>query len=396
MTRGLEVSAANLVALLLVAIAAGCGTSLSTSLENRECSSDRRCLPGWVCSEDFICVRAGLATSPQLDSDDAGLPRIVSGAAQCEAGTACSGACVDLTVDVNNCGACGHACLSDAGGQAGCNAGTCELTCSPGYSRCADACYRLDDDPRHCGGCALSCPTNAEGGAYSCRDMQCQLDCNTGLLSCGGTCVQAQTDPLNCGACGAACQPGDVCAAGACVKTCPVGTAECGASCADLTIDPTNCGSCGNRCPAPPNAMGTCRDSQCGADCNAGLTRCGDVCLDAQTDISNCGSCGNVCPAGASRSHPVCAMGACTNACDSGYVACDSECISPAIQQMLSPNLPCANLARAQDLVMCQGSGVNSTYCSGACVDVRTDKQNCGRCGSICAGTCYLGNCLRS
>ena len=60
--------------------------------------------------------------------------------------------------DINNCGACGHAC-NVAGGET-CVAGSC--TCASGAD-CNGVCTPTTDDPNNCGGCGITCgmPTSA-------------------------------------------------------------------------------------------------------------------------------------------------------------------------------------------------------------------------------------------
>jgi hypothetical protein len=137
-------------------------------------------------------------------------------------------ACVDLQTSPENCGACSAGCTGQVTLQENaCTAGTCEATgaCLPGSEPCDGICVpngtvtcgaqcgvdtTLDND--NCGGCGNACLP----GTF-CANSQCVDLCPVTYTACGGTCVQAQIDPANCGGCGQACDPGDVCAAGSCV-----------------------------------------------------------------------------------------------------------------------------------------------------------------------------------
>jgi hypothetical protein len=86
------------------------------------------------------------------------------------AGPACEAAKADCDHDgtcetklgtLDNCGACGDVCGGE-NGVASCNAGHCEIVCSPGFADCngdpTDGCeVQLSADPEHCGMCETSC-----------------------------------------------------------------------------------------------------------------------------------------------------------------------------------------------------------------------------------------------
>ena len=160
----------------------------------------------------------------------------------------------------------------------------------------------------------------------------------------------------------------------------------------DGSVDDRDCDACDNAC-------GFCED--CGDEDCAPPTCCADpetgdgVCTDTDTDPDNCGQCGRLCLAS-------------TNPCIS--VECiDGQCVDVAADD----GDPCR--AQGQDGVCCAaGSTVTcviggvccssaqcdegDTCCSGQCVDLDTDPDNCGGCGPefVCneGEVCEQGQCV--
>lgn len=109
--------------------------------------------------------------------------------------------------------------------------------------------------------------------------------------------------------------------------------------------------------------------------CKGGLTKCGTRCVNASTDQRHCGGCDIAC-----EDHEQCTGG---NCCDQ-RLACGAKC--------------CELLQRCVDDV-CRDPSVNcappTQHCDGFCVNLNTDRNNCGSCGRQCAShlVCVNGTC---
>ena len=158
-----------------------------------------------------------------------------------------------------------------------CESGACSCKTMCGGATCVD----LSTDLDHCGACATPCPTGATCLAGACA-------CPSGQTACNGACVNEQKDPANCGGCSTACPAAQTCQNGTCA--CPtVGESLCGSACVDELTDNTHCGGCGTTCPA----YETCQSGVCA--CPNGGSACNGTCVNEQTDDGNCGGCGVVC-----------------------------------------------------------------------------------------------------
>jgi hypothetical protein len=68
-----------------------------------------------------------------------------------------AGACVAVSEDENNCGACGNVC---SGASAACLAGQCSCS-NPGFAYCTGAgCMDVSSDTNNCGACGNVCDPN--------------------------------------------------------------------------------------------------------------------------------------------------------------------------------------------------------------------------------------------
>jgi hypothetical protein len=134
--------------------------------------------------------------------------------------------------------------------------------------------------------------------------------------------------------------------------------------------------------------------------CIDGLAFCSGYCRDLRTDTANCGICGSSCPAGQG-----CVGGTCkhTDTCTG------ESCLAPTAvltgkaslgsttlpgTSTTAPGVPLTTAA-VTTAITCPAS---RTLCSGKCVDLLTDNNNCGSCGYTCptgtrcegSGTCSV------
>jgi len=187
--------------------------------------------------------------------------------AECEAGRAdCNGnasdGCeVDVTTDPKHCGACTTAC----GASQVCGPNGCASTCPGSLVACSGGCVDLTSNADNCGTCGNKCSAPANGVA-SCAAKTCGFTCDNGYHACGSQCVA--DGPTSCGPsctnCPAPANAAGTCTAGACGFTCMGGYQPCASGTQCCPIQPPDAGSDAGSCDATTScaanvAMGTVR-----------------------------------------------------------------------------------------------------------------------------------------
>jgi hypothetical protein len=153
---------------------------------------------------------------------------------------------------------------------------------------------------------------------------------------------------------------------------CSEGMTLCNGACVNIRTDQDNCGGCGFSVPfgescingqfssslIRSNTTTTATTAGIQISCPSGQTSCSGTCRNLLTDAAHCGSCGTTCPSGQN--------------CQAG------RCVPPGTAApVVSTTVP-ATLV--MDL-MCSG---RETACGNSCVNLFTDKKNCGVCGRTC------------
>jgi hypothetical protein len=201
-----------------------------------------------------------------------GLEFVDGGPPMCDAGTACSGGCVDLTSDSKNCGTCGNVCPSHF-----CAGSRCVS--------CADLVRNGDETDVDCGGstcsaCAdgKSCVRGSDCQSGVCPNGHCAVPTcsdrvkngNEEGVDCGGSC------PLACG--GASCTSGGSCQSTVC-RNGQCLSAE-GARCTDAVECKTlrcvmgTCAQCPTTCMVPAGAPCTGDDNCANGTCDPTVGLC--------------------------------------------------------------------------------------------------------------------------
>jgi hypothetical protein len=105
-----------------------------------------------------------------------------------------------------------------------------------GLDNCGGACVDISVDPANCGACGWVCEaslTCSGGMCWAPSPSTDQLCAAQGLTNCGGVCANLSADPYNCGTCGRGCAAGDACADGVCLAPAPSSDQVCAAPGAD-------------------------------------------------------------------------------------------------------------------------------------------------------------------
>jgi hypothetical protein len=309
---------------------------------------------------------------------------------------------------------------TDAGDDGGCSAGLTE---------CSGICVDLDSDHENCGGCGNACDP-----AEVCFEGGCSLECPSGLENCSGGCVDLDEDVSNCGACGRECEGGEhadpVCVSGVCEAAChagwcdPDGDGDCDTACSSDTevcngadddgdglvdedfdcirgeVENDDCEACGTRSrtcsssctwgswsacvdtgcmPGTTQNCGTCGYQTCNESCEWGS--CGNVGLEMWQRCNDCGV--QYCNGSGT------AWGACTgpfDACPSGETCNTSgECVAPCTADFgaCSSDSECCSGTCCRCAIFgcsdCNPSGHYDEFC---------DDDGSMTCHTICINVC--------
>ena len=137
-----------------------------------------------------------------------------------------------------------------------------------GLDNCGGACVDISADPANCGACGWDCEasqTCSGGMCWAPSPSSDQLCAAQGLTNCGGVCANLSADPYNCGTCGRGCGAGDACANGACLAPAPSSDQVCAAQ------GLTNCGGvCTSTLTTPPIAAPAATPVHSGATARIG------------------------------------------------------------------------------------------------------------------------------
>ena len=147
---------------------------------------------------------------------------------------------------------------------------------------------------------------------------------------------------------------------------------------------------------------------ECSAICTGGLLDCNGECVDTSSDMQNCGSCGNTCSY--AHAQATCSEGICSMvSCDTDWGDCNTD-PSDGCETPLDTNDHCGSCdTSCTSPEFCfEGSCTDQcpdglTNCGGSCIDISSDVQNCGGCGTSCSyahaqaacsqGSCALASC---
>ena len=309
----------------------------------------------------------GTANPPAYDTVQAQAtqtPATGTAGGSCRQGlTSCAGNCVDITVDIGNCGGCGVVCPTNA------RCGDSQCYCKDGYDwSAADSACVKNTAPA-----AEATGSQNEAGGWTCPTDMTACEDNPGERP---NCYTL-TEDNHCGSCDNACPIDQACMNGQCVP-----------SQTDVNAPTTTICNSDSDCKVTSeqklllqqeHEKMICVQGNCVPACISGYSNCdGDLQNGCEayllTDTSNCGACGTTCTGGKS-----CINGGCV--CPTGQFVYKGVCvirtyIDPSIrnEMCISPLSPC----------------------NGDCVNLQTSAINCGTCGTTCPinGWCSSGECV--
>ena len=228
--------------------------------------------------------------------------------------------------------------------------------------------------------------------------------CSAGMTLCSGTCVNLQTDSGNCGACSFSVPYGE---------TCRDGQFSSSSGGGNSGLSPASAGT------TPAGSTITSATTVAyQLSCPSGRISCNGTCRNLLNEAENCGSCGNICPSGQDCQNARCLLPVSSApvvntsapititpelSCAHGEIICGSSCVN-----IFSDKENCGVCGRAcknQEICVnaqcdpaCTKSG--TSLCDDSCVDLDTDMNNCGTCGTACktlpnsmGSECMQGKC---
>jgi hypothetical protein len=222
--------------------------------------------------------------------------------------------------------------------------GVCR-TCPPGTVCSLDS----DNELRW-----IAPPTTGPTGCWNTNDLTDQDDtCVPNGSGAPVNSVNPQFDGNSvCGFGGSECT---VCSLGTIFAGCCTATGACNAGTTGIS-----CGSGGRLCEAC-TAGNNCINQTCETTAPCGPATCGQGCCNAAGACLN-GTSNNACGEG----------GVACTACGAGQICQNHECVAEP------PDCP-----------------TGQTLCSGVCVNLQSDPNNCGACGTVCARGCQNGTCKK-
>ena len=242
-----------------------------------------------------------------------------------------------------------------------------------------------------CGVCAGKTPV-CDTKTRTCVACLVDADCGTGARCINNACLPACSAQKPCGDAGLCNLDAGVCGSGCTSDTqckdakapfCDKTTGRCVACnpTSDRCPDGTYCAVQGGNASCVPGCKA---DAECAA-MDPSSKCCGHKCIDASADTSNCGACGNACAQGSS-----CCSGTClnTSADVTNCGSCGNVC-----------NLPNATPGCSNGSCVIQSCNSNRGDCDGnpltGCeTNLKSDTDNCGRCGKSCLIACVSGSCF--
>ena len=374
--------------------------------ENAQCQlgkSDVACgVAGQQCSPCSLatqCNAAGFcearSSGPQVTRPDGGARTDAghpdAGSAPTSPGSACAGtttqcgsSCRDLSIDENNCGACGRECpaglvCSQGSCQtlpADCTTSACpgDFGCNPETRRCTSGCFGNSDcrgDAVCTNGACRCAPSLLQCGNVCARtSSSTSCACPSGFEARGGDCIDVDECARGTHACPAAsvcinetgfyrceCPPGFIGTAGHCeVDECATNNGGCGthATCDDYPGSERYC-----QCDFGYSFDGT----TCAPTCTAGAQNCVDAALACYPGSGGSGHClrpGATAQGSLCRANQDCQRGlGCTISQVTSVGACEATCTSSCstgfscVGSLCRPSIDTACQPLAQD---CAGS----------------------------------------